>query len=53
MESKPEEEKKIDPYLDLQKAMKELNISPNDPDFSEEKMIQQFKDMSEDKELHF
>lgn len=49
MESTP----KIDPYLDLKKAMDELQIDPEDPGFSEEKMIQQFKDMSEDNSLHF
>ena len=49
MESKPEEEKKseeqkpIEPNLELKKAFEELGIDPKAPDFSLEKTVELFK----------
>ena len=41
---------KIDPALDLKRAMEELKIDPKDPNFSEEAMINQFQAITEDPE---
>ena len=42
MESKKEEEKKIDPSLDLAKAFEELGLDPKAEDFTQEKMVARF-----------
>ena len=33
--------------------MRELNIDPKAPDFTEEKMIARFQEMVDDKKVHF
>ena len=41
-------EAKMEASHDLKTAMEELGIDPKDPDFTEEKMLAQFKAISED-----
>ena len=33
--------------------MEELNLDPNDPNFSEKAMIERFQEIADDKERHF
>jgi len=56
MESIPvleEIKRPYEPWLDLKKAMDELKIDHTDPDFKEEDMKAKFKEISEDRSVHF